>query len=174
MELIYNVALSVICVLLFVTIVISVWIYFHFYNLEKDTPTLCCCDLNRVRSSESLSEELEIELKHATTRYKLHRLIYYFLSLISIIGGIVVSTMYFQVTFPKQVGSVGFVILLSSIFTLFYRPAEKYKRAREDTAFLKSAKRHYLRVSGIDVSKANELLERKLAEYDRKHCMIDL
>lgn len=174
MELIYNVTLSVICMLLLVSMVISVWIYFHFYKLERDTPTLCSCDANYVRSSESLSEELEKELKHATTRYKLHRLIYYFLSLISIIGGIMVSTMYFQVTFPKQVGLAGFFILLASIFTLFYRPAEKYKCAREDTAFLKRAKRVYLRVSDIDIYQANRLLEKKLAEYDHRHCVIDL
>lgn len=169
MESLYNITLYIACTLL--SGIVSIWTYIYFIA-QENTSNLQACDGESASSFKSLPEELENELKQATHRYKLHKCAYYLLSSFSIVGSIMVSTVYFQETFHKQVGLMGFLILISTILTLLYRPIEKYRSAIEDVAFLKKAKRDYQ--SNTDTLKANTLLRKRLAEYDLRHCHVDL
>ena len=116
-------------------------------------------------SADSLYEELNYELKRAKTRRTMNQIAHKLLSLISIIGGILVSTVYFQDSFSKQIGTIGFLILVSSLLRLFFHPLENYQRAKREVVFLKVAERDY---RGVDNPvKATTYLRKKLNEYDQ-------
>ena len=134
-------------------------------------------------SLETLCEELEHEFNFqsalndnitsitfsliifAKKRCWLYQIAYYSLSSISVIGGILVSTVYFYETFTKQIGLIGFFILLSTLLMLFIRPMEKYQRARKNYAFLKKTERDYKCID--ETQKAICFLRKKLNEYDK-------
>ena len=116
-------------------------------------------------SADSLYEELNYELNRAKTRRTMNQVANMLLSLISIIGGILVSTVYFQDSFTKQIGTIGFLILISSLLRLFFRPLENYQRAKRDVVFLKVAERGYWGLDNPD--KATTYLRKKLNEYDQ-------
>lgn len=116
-------------------------------------------------SLETWCEELEHELNRAKKRCWLYQIAYYSLSSISVIGGILVSTVYFYETFTKQIGLIGFFILLSTLLMLFIRPMEKYQRARKNYAFLKKTERDYKCIDATQ--KAICFLRKKLNEYDK-------
>lgn len=116
-------------------------------------------------SKDTLYEELNSELKRAKRRLWLHQIVYYSLSTISVIGGILISTVYFYETFTKQIGIMGFFILLSTLLMLFIRPNENYQRAKEDLIFLKKTERDYQCFD--EAQKATYFLRKKLNEYDR-------
>lgn len=116
-------------------------------------------------SKDTLYEELNSELKRAKRRLWLYQIVYYSLSTISVIGGILISTVYFYETFTKQIGIMGFFILLSTLLMLFIRPNENYQRAKEDLIFLKKTERDYQCFD--EAQKATYFLRKKLNEYDR-------
>lgn len=116
-------------------------------------------------SADSLYEELNYELNRAKTRRTTNQIAHKLLSLISIIGGILVSTVYFQDSFSKQIGTIGFLILVSSLLRLFFHPLENYQRAKRDVVFLKVAVRDYRGFDNHD--KAATYLRKKLNEYDQ-------
>ena len=116
-------------------------------------------------SKDTLYEELDSELKRAKRRLWLYQIVYYSLSTISVIGGILISTVYFYETFTKQIGIMGFFILLSTLLMLFIRPNENYQRAKEDLIFLKKTERDYQCFD--EAQKATYFLRKKLNEYDR-------
>lgn len=116
-------------------------------------------------SADALCEELEHELKRAKKRYWLYQITYYSLSFISVIGSILVSTVYFHETFTKQIGMIGFFILLSTLLMLFICPMEKYQQAKRNIAFLKKTERDYKCID--ETQKANCFLRKKLNEYDK-------
>jgi len=115
--------------------------------------------------TDALCEELEHELKRAKKRCWLYQITYYSLSSISVIGSILVSTVYFHETFTKQIGMIGFFILLSTLLMLFIRPMEKYQQAKRNIAFLKKTERDYKCID--ETQKANCFLRKKLNEYDK-------
>lgn len=116
-------------------------------------------------SKDTLYEELNSELKRAKRRLWLYQIVYYSLSTISVIGGILISTVYFYETFTKQIGIMVFFILLSTLLMLFIRPNENYQRAKEDLIFLKKTERDYQCFD--EAQKATYFLRKKLNEYDR-------
>ena len=116
-------------------------------------------------SKDTLYEELNSELKRAKRRLWLYQIVYYSLSTISVIGGILISTVYFYETFTKQIGIMGFFILLSTVLMLVIRPNENYQRAKEDLIFLKKTERDYQCFD--EAQKATYFLRKKLNEYDR-------
>ena len=116
-------------------------------------------------SKDTLYEEFNSELKRAKRRLWLYQIVYYSLSTISVIGGILISTVYFYETFTKQIGIMGFFILLSTLLMLFIRPNENYQRAKEDLIFLKKTERDYQCFD--EAQKATYFLRKKLNEYDR-------
>lgn len=118
------------------------------------------------QSADSLHDELKNELKKAEKRYLFNKVLYYFLSTISIIGGIMVSTVYFNKTFSKQIGVFGLFILLSSVIILIFRPMEKFQQAKWDQSFLKKTERDYMCIE--DVQEKNIFLREKLNEYDNR------
>lgn len=118
------------------------------------------------QSIDSLYDELNIELKKAKRRYILNKFLYFILSFISIIGGIIVSTVYFNNSFNEQIGIIGFFILISSLLLLFFRPMEKYQQAKRDMAFLKMTERNYKCID--DIQEKNTFLREKLNEYDKR------
>ena len=66
--------------------------------MERTLPQLNAND----HSIETLCEELKHELNRAKKRCWLYQIAHYSLSSISVIGGILVSTVYFYDTFTKQ------------------------------------------------------------------------
>ena len=117
-------------------------------------------------SGDSLREQLGDGLTSAKRRYYLNQIAHYSLSIISIIGGILISTVYFHQMFPKQIGIMGFLILISSLLRLFFRPLERSQRAKRDLVFLKKLERDYNQRCIDDPSKATSFLTKKLNEYD--------
>lgn len=116
-------------------------------------------------SKDTLYEELNSELKKAKRRLWLYQIVFFLLSTISVIGGILISTVYFYETFTKQIGIMGFLILLSTLLMLFIRPMENYQRAKKDFIFLKKTERDYQCID--EAQKATYFLRNKLNEYDR-------
>ena len=118
------------------------------------------------RSVDSLYDDLCKELNKAKKRFLINKIIYYSLSTISIIGGIMVSTVYFNKTFSEQIGVFGLFILLSSVIILIFRPQEKYQQANRDKIVLKSIERDYLCIE--NTQEKNTFLREKLNEYDKR------
>lgn len=118
------------------------------------------------QSSDSMHDEFVSELKKAKRRYFLNKVFYYSLSSISVIGSVMVSTVYFNQAFNEQIGIFGFFILLSSLVILVFRPMEKFQQAKRDMLFLKRAERDYMILE--DVQDRNTFLRKILNEYDNR------
>lgn len=103
------------------------------------SPDLCANE----SPNRALRKELECELENAKKRRGIYGALYYILSSISIIGGIIISTVYFKDVFGNEIGVIGLFILLSTLLMLFVRPTENYQQAKRDCAFLKKAEREY-------------------------------
>lgn len=154
---VYNIAITVLSVL---TVIASLAGVIGFFT--RPSKTLNVND----QPSDSMHDELVSELKKAKRRYFLNKILYYSLSSISVIGGVMVSTVYFNQAFNEQIGIIGFFILLSSLVILVFRPMEKYQQANRDISFLKRTERDYL--CNEDVQEKNTFLREKLNEYDNR------
>lgn len=154
---VYNIAITVLSVL---TVIASLAGVIGFFT--RPSKTLNVND----QPSDSMHDELVSELKKAKRRYFLNKILYYSLSSISVIGGVMVSTVYFNQAFNEQIGIIGFFILLSSLVILVFRPMEKYQQANRDISFLKRVERDYLCIDNIQ--EKITFLRGKLNEYDNR------
>lgn len=158
MENVYNIAITVLSALASIAS-ISIGVIGFF---TRSSQVLNVND----QSSDSMHDELYSELKKAKRRYLSNKVLYYTLSSISIIGGVMVSTVYFNEAFNEQIGIIGLFILLSSLLILIFRPLEKYQQANRDMSFLKRVERDYLCIDNIQ--EKITFLRGKLNEYDNR------
>lgn len=158
MENVYNIAATVMSILGAVSALVGILIT----TINRPSETL---NVNEP-SVDSMHDELVSELKKAKRRYFLNKVFYYTLSSISVIGSVMVSTVYFNQTYNEQIGIIGLFILLSSLVILVFRPMEKYQQAKRDMSFLKRAKREFMFMKN-DFEK-NEFLRKILDEYDNR------
>ena len=154
---VYNIAITVLSVLTAIGSLAGVIGFF-----TRPSKTLNVND----QPSDSMHDELVSELKKAKRRYFLNKILYYSLSSISVIGGVMVSTVYFNQAFNEQIGIIGFFILLSSLVILVFRPMEKYQQANRDISFLKRTERDYMCIE--DIQEKNTFLREKLNEHDNR------
>lgn len=157
MGIVYNIAITVLSVLTAIGSLAGVIGFF-----TRPSKTLNVND----QPSDSMHDELVSELKKAKRRYFLNKILYYSLSSISVIGGVMVSTVYFNQAFNEQIGIIGFFILLSSLVILVFRPMEKYQQANRDISFLKRTERDYMCIE--DIQEKNTFLREKLNEHDNR------
>lgn len=158
MEIIYDIAVGVMALSILGAMAFGI-------VLKKTNRTKLHLSAN-MHSPDELYEELENELEKVQKRRMWYKGVHYVLSIASIIGSIVIASSFFQKVFYKQVGLIGFLILLAALFNLFLRPMDKYYHSSRKIAYLKETKRKYNEKGSFDEKKANAYLRSRLNQYD--------
>lgn len=115
-------------------------------------------------SSDSLYEELVAALNKTEKRCKYYKIAYYTLTIVNVIGGVSISTVFIHQVLPFCIGGAGLFVLISSLIILILRPEEKLYRTKSEIAFLKKTKNKYESMS--DKNKAKTYLLKNLNEFE--------
>lgn len=142
-------------------IVVTFWIVVTTSNRSKLKLSA------NVQSANLLKDELMDEIERVQKHCKLYKTSYYILSFISVIGSVAVSLSFFQGVFFKSISAIGFFILLATLLSLFFRPLDRYYRAKVNIAYLKKTEREFNDKLTTDIKIANSYLRSRLNQYER-------
>jgi len=158
MEVMYDFLLYLMGALL----VFALCVHIYANVLGTNKATFCVTETN----SDLLYEELVSALNRTGKRCKFYKTAHYTLTVVNIIGGVSISTVFINEVLPCCMGFAGFLVLISSLLILILRPEEKLYRTKSEIAFLKKTKNKYDSMS--DDKRAKTYLRNNLNEFEER------